>query len=68
MDLCEDICTAEDLKRDPTGVFRKLHQTQRPMLVTVDGRPEVIMLSADLFPTIKTALEAACELAEVAEV
>ncbi len=68
MDLREDICTADVLKRDPKAIFHKLHQTHRPMLVTVDGRPEVITLSADLFPTIKTALEAACELAEVAEV
>ncbi|MHC4236362.1 MAG: hypothetical protein ACYSUQ_14690 [Planctomycetota bacterium] len=68
MDLVEDICTADDLKRDPEGIFRKLHQTGRPMVVTVDGRPEVIMLPAGLLPSKRTALEAACELASTVAV
>jgi prevent-host-death family protein len=65
MDLVEDICTVDDLKRNPTSVFRKVHESRRPMVVTVDGKPEVILLSKELFASKKVALNAACELAEL---
>jgi len=63
MDVVEDICTIKDLKEDPKQLVCKLKKTCRPMVVTVDGKPEVIMLSATLFPSKKVALDAVCELA-----
>ena len=63
MDVVEDICSINDLERDPKQLVRKLKETCRPMVVTVDGKPEVIMLSASLFPSKKLALDAVCELA-----
>ncbi len=68
MDLVEDICTIDDLKRDPGRVIRQLNEAGRPMLVTVEGKPEVIMLPAKLLPSKQLALDAACELASAAPV
>jgi hypothetical protein len=63
MDVGEDIRTVDDLARDPETIFRKLRETRRPMVITVDGRPEVVLLSTELLPSKKTAIKAACELA-----
>ena len=68
MDVVEDICTIDDLKRDPGRVIRQLNEAARPMLVTVEGEPQVIMLPARMFPSKKLALDAACELAAAAAV
>jgi len=63
MDVVEDICTIDDLRRDPRSVLHKLRASRRPMLITVDGRPEALLLSKDLLPSKQLALQAACELA-----
>ena len=66
MDVREDICTIDDLKSDPYCVIQKARLSRRPMVVTVDGDPEVILLPKELLASKRFALEAACELAEVA--
>ena len=58
-----DIRTVDDLARAPETIFRKLRETRRPMVITVGGRPEVVLLSTELLPSKKTAIKAACELA-----
>ncbi len=63
MDVVEDICSIDDLQRNPQSIIFKAHETRRPIVVTADGKPEVILLSKELFPAIKVALDAACELA-----
>ncbi|HUU84297.1 MAG TPA: type II toxin-antitoxin system prevent-host-death family antitoxin [Phycisphaerae bacterium] len=62
MDVGEDILSLDDLVRDPKPILRKLRATGRPMVITVDGDPEAVLLSTELLPTKKTAIKAACEL------
>ena len=63
MDIVEDILSIDDLVRDPKTILHKLRDTRRPMVITIDGHPEAVLLSTDLMPSKKTAISAACELA-----
>lgn len=63
MDVVEDILNINDLVRDPKTIFRRLRQTGRPMVITIDGNPEAVLLSTELMPSKRTAIKAACELA-----
>ena len=62
MVVAEDICTVDDLQRDPQQLLHAVSQTRRPMVITMDGRPAALLLSTELFPSKKVALSAACEL------
>jgi prevent-host-death family protein len=63
MDLNEDIRSIDELRKDPTQVLSTLHRTRRPVIITVDGEPDAIILSAKLFENKMTAMKAAVDLA-----
>ena len=63
MDLVEDIRSIEDLVADPRGVLATVHRTHRPLIITVDGQPDVIVLPAETFSSKMTAMQTAVELA-----
>ncbi len=64
MDVAKDICTVDDLQRDPKHLLQTVNRNRRPMVITVDGKPTALILSTELFPSKKVALSAACELTE----
>ena len=33
-----------DLRQNPRAVLQRLHRTQRPVVITVDGTPEAVLL------------------------
>ena len=68
MDVVEDILDVDDLISDPKTIIRRLRRTGRPMVITIDGSPEAVLLSTELLPSKKTAIEAACELAGTVDV
>ncbi|MFY9268844.1 MAG: type II toxin-antitoxin system Phd/YefM family antitoxin [Candidatus Manganitrophaceae bacterium] len=45
----EDIKSASDLKKHMREVFDHVHKTGRPVVVTVNGRPDVVLLDAAVF-------------------
>ncbi|MFQ5779438.1 MAG: type II toxin-antitoxin system Phd/YefM family antitoxin [Nitrospiria bacterium] len=47
--LTEDIKSASDLKKHMREIFDHLHQTGRPVVVTVNGRPDVVLLDVAVF-------------------
>ena len=51
MDVVEDILDVDDLTRDPKTIIRKLRRTGRPMVITIDGSPEAVLLSTELMPS-----------------
>ena len=63
MDLIEDIRSIEDLVAAPREVLATVHRTHRPLIITVDGRPDVIVLPAETFSSKMTAMQVAVELA-----
>ena len=65
MDLAEDIRSIEDLVDTPREVLSVVHRTGRPLIITVDGQPDVIILPAERFSSKMTGMRAAVELAGV---
>ena len=63
MDLREDIRSIDELRSHPRDVLSTVHRTRRPVIITVDGQPDVIILSAKLFENKMTAMKAAVEMA-----
>ena len=47
--VTEDIRSVSELKRDTKKIFQHLHETGRPVVVTVKGRPDVILLDAAVY-------------------
>ena len=66
MNLREDIRSVDELKKDPNKVLSALRRSRRPVIITVDGEPDAIILSAKLFEDKMTAMKAAVELAGAA--
>ena len=62
MDVDQDVHTVEELSLDAKGLIQQACRTHRPVIITMDGKPAAILLSADLFPSKRIALEAACQL------
>ena len=61
--ITEDIKSASDLKRHMREIFQHLHRTGRPVVVTVNGRPDVVLLDASVFENKIRALNLAQLLA-----
>jgi prevent-host-death family protein len=47
--LTEDFTTLEELRADPAVVIAKVHRTGRPVVVTVQGKPDVVILDAAVY-------------------
>jgi len=47
--ITEDIKTVSDLKKKTGEVFRQLHRTGRPIIVTVNGKPDAVLVDVELF-------------------
>lgn len=58
----EDICTVDQLKVDADHMLDELHRRGRPILLTVAGRPDALLVPIELLDDKQTALAAACEL------
>lgn len=67
INLLEDVKTVSELKRHVKAIFQQLHRTGRPVIVTVNGRPDVVLLDAATFERRLSALNLAPLLAEAAE-
>ena len=54
--LTEDIKTVAELEHRPLEILRQIHETGRPVVVTVEGKPDVVMMdAATLERRLKTA-------------
>ncbi len=62
--ITEDIKSASELKKQMREVFDHLHKTGRPVIVTVNGRPDVVLLDAAVFENKLKALNLSQLLAE----
>lgn len=47
--VTEDIRSVSELKRDTKKIFRHLRETGRPVVVTVKGKPGVVLLDAAVY-------------------
>jgi len=63
MDLVRDIRTLEELTRKPAKVLKDVRARRRPVMITADGEPEMLIIPAQLLKKKLTALKAVCDLA-----
>lgn len=47
--ISEDIKPVSELKKRTRQVFEQIHRTGRPVIVTVNGKPDVVLLDAAVF-------------------
>jgi len=65
--ITEDIKSASDLKKHMREIFDQLHRTGRPVVVTVNGKPDVVLLDASVFEKKLKALNLSQHLVEAEE-
>lgn len=65
--LTEDIKSASELKKHMREVFEQAHRTKRPIVITVSGKPDVIVLDVEVFEKNLKAHNLALLLAEAEE-
>jgi prevent-host-death family protein len=63
LSLTEDVKTVSELKNSLRSVFEQIHQTGRPVVVTVNGKPDVVLMDAAQFERKLRALNLAALLA-----
>jgi prevent-host-death family protein len=51
MRLAEDIRSVTDLKRHTRDILQHAHRTRRPVILTVNGRADAVLLDAKTYET-----------------
>ena len=64
LSLLEDIRSVTDLKRKTREILQQLHRTGRPVILTVNGRADAVLLDAKTYEKHLAALNLAQLLAE----
>jgi prevent-host-death family protein len=62
--LTEDFKTIEELRADPDAVLKQARKTGRPVVVTVRGKPDVVILDAAVYESRLKAMNMAHLIAE----
>ncbi|GJM25632.1 MAG: hypothetical protein DHS20C16_20470 [Phycisphaerae bacterium] len=65
MDIQKDVRTLQDFVVDSENVIRDIQSNQRPVMVTSNGKPGVVIIPAELMSTRFKALKAICDLSTV---
>ncbi|MBI5049995.1 MAG: type II toxin-antitoxin system Phd/YefM family antitoxin [Nitrospirae bacterium] len=47
--IMEDIKSVSDLKKKTNEIFKQMHRTGRPIIVTVNGKPDAVLLDVGVF-------------------
>jgi len=62
--ITEDIKSVSDLKKKTHEIFKQMHCTGRPIIVTVNGKPDAVLLDAKVFERKLKTLNLGILLAE----
>ncbi len=49
LSISEDIKTVSDLKKNTNEIFKHMHDSGRPVVVTVNGKPDAILMDVNVF-------------------
>jgi prevent-host-death family protein len=55
LSITEDIRSITDLKRNTNSVLEQIHKTKRPVVLTVNGKAEAVLLDAKEYEKITSA-------------
>jgi prevent-host-death family protein len=58
IDLAQDIHSLTKFKRDTSGLMKRMRKTGRPLVLTVKGKAEAILLDASTYQEIAEHLDA----------
>ncbi len=47
--LTEDVKTVSELKKNLRAVLRHVHDSGRPVVVTVNGKPDAVLMGVEMF-------------------
>ena len=65
MDITEDIRPLTEFKRDTARFVSRLKDTGRPSVLTVNGRPELVVMDAGAWQDVQEQLEYASAVAGI---
>lgn len=55
LSITEDIRSITDLKRKTNSVLAQIHETRRPVILTVNGKAEAVLMDAKEYEKISAA-------------
>ena len=64
VNITENIKSISDLKNQTQEIFDQIHRTGQPVMVTVNGKPDVVLLDAEVYERTIQALNLRTLLAE----
>jgi prevent-host-death family protein len=64
LSISEDIKSVSDLKKKTNEIFQQMHQTGRPIIVTVNGKPDAVLMDVAVFERKLKVLNLGLLLAE----
>lgn len=64
LSITEDIKTVSDLKKKTNEIFKQMHHTGRPIIITVNGKPDAVLLDVEVFEKKIKAMNLGIMLAE----
>jgi prevent-host-death family protein len=56
LNITEDIKSITDLKRNANGLVKQIHATHRPVVLTVNGKAEAVLMGADDYERMTNSL------------
>lgn len=56
INIVEDICSVTDLKKNTSGLIQQVHKTHRPIVLTVNGKAEAVLVDAEEYEKSEEAL------------
>ncbi len=62
--ISEDIKSVSELKKRTNEVFKQMHHTGRPIIITVNGKPDAVLLDVHVFEKKLKSLNLGILLAE----
>lgn len=62
--ISEDIKSISELKKKTNEIFKQMHRTGRPIILTVNGKPDAVLLDVQVFEKKLKSLNLSILLAE----
>ena len=57
LSITQDIRSITDLKRNTNSVLKQIHKTKRPVVLTVNGKAEAVLIDAAEYEKITNAFD-----------
>ena len=62
IDVTQDIHSMTTFKRNSTGLMKRMKKTGRPLVLTVNGKAEAVLLDASLYQDVAAHLDSVASI------